>query len=102
MHVWLHSLATWAHCYILHLHGDSIREKEPLHAGIEFLSLIVHNFKAVVAAGLKPGMAILQLLQYTRKFRIPPTSDICMPTISVAYGLKLVILCLTLDTDHFR
>ena len=51
-----------------------IWEKGPLHAEAEFLFLIAHNFKAVIATGLKPGTAILQSLHYTcYKFRTPPT-----------------------------
>jgi len=48
--------------------------KGPLH---NFLFLFAHNFKIVIATGLKPGVAILQSLQYTRyKFRTPPTSGL--------------------------
>ena len=39
----------------------------------QFLFLIAHNFKVVIARGLKPGVAILQSLQYTRcKFHTTP------------------------------
>ena len=41
---------------------EQIWEKGALRAEAEFLFLIVHNFKAVTATGLKPGIAILQSL----------------------------------------
>jgi len=47
-------------------------EKGPLRTEAKFLFLIAHNCKAVIATDLKPGIAILQLLYYTRcKFHVP-------------------------------
>jgi len=47
-------------------------EKDLFCAEAKFSSLITHKFKAVIATGLKPGIAILQSLQYTRcKFCTP-------------------------------
>ena len=60
---------------------ERILENGPLCAEAEFLFLIVRNFKAVIATGLKPGIAILQSLNYTRcKFRTPPTSGLGVAT----------------------
>ena len=52
---------TQKHLYIC----ERIWEKGPLHAEDEFLFLIEHNFKAVIATGFKPGIANLQSLNYT-------------------------------------
>jgi len=40
-----------------------LRKKGPLHTETEFLLLIAHNFKAVIATDSKLGIAILQSLQ---------------------------------------
>ena len=82
---------------------DRIWEKGPLRAGAEFLFLIANNFKAVIATGLKLGIAILQSLLYTRwKFRVPPTSGMGVAIADVARGRKSAVLCLTLELHHFR
>ena len=53
---------------------------------------------AVIAMGLKPGIAILQSLAYICcKFRAPPTSGLGMAIMSVPYGQKSAVLCLTLE-----
>jgi len=46
-----------------------------LYAEAELLLLVVHNFKAVIATGLKPGIAIRRSLHYAHcKFHTMPTS----------------------------
>ena len=56
---------------------EQIWEKGPLRAEAEFLFLITHDLEAVLATGLKPGTATLQLLYYTRcTFRALPTSSL--------------------------
>ena len=53
------------------------------------LFLIVHNFKAVIATELKPGITILQSLHYTRcNFRAPPTSGLGVAITSITHGRK--------------
>ena len=65
-------------------HMWAIWEKGPLRAEAEFLILIVHNVKAVIATDLKPGITILQSLHYTRrKFRAPPTSGLGVAITSI-------------------
>ena len=49
--------------------------------------LIEHNFKAVIATGLKLGIAIFQSLHYTCcKFCVPPTSALGVAIASVTHG----------------
>jgi len=82
---------------------ERIWEKGPLRAEAEFLFLIAHNFKAVIATDLKPGITILQSLHYTRcKFRAPPTSGLGMAIASITRSRKSAVLCLTLEPHHFR
>ena len=58
--------------------------KGPLCTGAQFLFLIAHNFKIIVATGLKPGMAILQSLHCTCcKFCAPSTSNMAMAVASI-------------------
>ena len=82
---------------------ERIWEKGPLRAEVKFLFLIAHNFKAVIATDLKPGIAILQSLHYTRrKFRAPPTSGLGVAIASIARGRKSAVLCLRLVPHRFR
>ena len=82
---------------------ERIWEKGPLRAEAEFLFLIAHNFKAIIAIDLKPGIAILQSLHYTRcKFRAPPTSGLGVAIASVTRGRKSAVLYLPLVPHHFR
>jgi len=67
------------------------------------LFLITHNFKAVIATDLKPSIAILQSLHYTRcKFHAPPTSGLGVAIASITRGRKLAVLCLALEPHCFR
>ena len=62
----------WHKILTLHI-CERIWEKGLLRAETEFLFLIAHNFKAVIATDLKPGITILQSLCCTcYKFRAPP------------------------------
>ena len=80
-----------------------ISEKSPLHVETEFLFLITHNFKAIIAMDLKPGITILQSLHCTRcKFCAPPTSGLDMAIASIIRCQKSAILCLPLVPHHFR
>jgi len=59
--------------------------------------LNVHNFEAVLALGLKPGIAILQSLYYTCcKFCAPLTSSLDVVIAHVTCSLKSAVLCLTI------
>jgi len=63
----------------------------------------MHNFKAVIATDLKPGLTILQSLHYTRcKFRVPPTSGLGVAIASITRGQKSAVLCLALELHRFR
>jgi len=67
------------------------------------LFLITHNFKAVIATGLKPGTAILQSLHYTCcKFRALSASDLGAAIASVTCSGKSALLCLPLEPHCFR
>jgi len=82
---------------------EQIWKKGPLHTEAEFLFLITHNFKAVIATGLKPGTAILQSLHYTCcKFRALSASDLGAAIASVTCSGKSVLLCLPLEPYCFR
>ena len=78
-------------------------EKNPLPAEAEFLFLIAHNCKAVIAMGFKPGITILQSLHYICfKFRAPPTSGLGVEIVSITRGQKSAVLCLPLVPYYFR
>ena len=69
---------------------DWIWEKGPLRAEDEYL--IVHDVKAVIATGLKPDIAIVQSLNYTRcNFCTLPTSGLGVAIVSVPHGQKLAV-----------
>ena len=58
--------------------------KGPTSRRGRILFLIAHNFKAVIATDLKPGITILQSLYYTRcKFHTPPTSGLGVAITSI-------------------
>jgi len=81
--------------------------KGQVRAEAEFFFLIVRNFKAVIATVLKPGVAILQSLNYMYmytccKFCTLPTSSLGVAIASVPCGQKLAALCLMLEPHHFR
>jgi len=58
----------------------------------------VHNVKAVIATGLKPDIAILQSLNYTRcNFRTLPTSGLGVAIVSVPHGQKSAVLSPTIS-----
>ena len=74
-----------------------IWEKGLLHAETKFLFLIVHNFKAVIAMDLKPGITILQSLCCTcYKLRALPSSGLGLAIASITSGRKSAVLCLLL------
>ena len=82
---------------------ERIWEKGPLRAEAEFLFLIAHNFKAVIATDMKPGTAIRQSLHCTYcKLHAPPTSGLGVVIASITCGQKLPILCLPLVPHCFR
>ena len=82
---------------------DRIWQKGQFRAVAEFLFLIAHIFKAVIATVLKPGMVIPQSLLHTRwKFCAPPISGTGVAITSTARGRKSAVLCLTLELHHFR
>ena len=73
------------------------------HTVAQFLFLITHNFKTVTVMDLKPGIAILQSLHYTRcKFHVLSTSGLGVAIANATCDKKSAILCLTLEPHHFR
>ena len=82
---------------------DRSWEKGRFRVVAEFVFSITHNFEAVIATVLKPGIVILWSLLCTRwNFLPPPTSCMGVAIASITHGQKSAVLCLALELHRFR
>jgi len=88
---------------IIRLYVSGFEKRAHFAQRPKFWVLITHNFKAVIATDLKPGITILQSLHYTCcKFCALPTSGLGVVIASITRGQKSAILCFPLVLHHFR